>query len=390
MEVLLKYGLNPHQKNARLTYDGEGEPLKVLNGTAGFINLLDAFGAWQIAKELKEATGKPGAASFKHVSPAGAAIAKPLDEGVRRSQMIPAAEELSPVACAYARARGGDRMCSFGDFAAVSEPVDASLARLISREVSDGIIAPGYDADALEILKSKKGGKFLALEIDPAYAPPAVDRREVYGFAMQQDNNTAKVDPKNLGTVVGALKDVPDEVAETLAVATIALKYTQSNSVCLAYDGQVIGMGAGQQSRVHCTRLCCGKADKWFLQQHPRVLDLKFREKLGRVEKTNAVDQFLLWDELADAEVEQMRSAFTEAPAPLSKEERTEWIATFKGVALSSDAFIPFRDTLDRASRSNVRFVLQAGGSLRDDLVTEAADQYGMVMIHSGMRWFTH
>jgi phosphoribosylaminoimidazolecarboxamide formyltransferase/IMP cyclohydrolase len=390
MEVMLKYGLNPHQKNAKLVFDGHGKPLKVVNGTPGYINLLDAFGAWQLVKELKAATGKAAAASFKHVSPAGAAVAKALDDRLRRSQMIPEGEKLSPVACAYARARAGDRMCSFGDFAAVSEPVDATLAKLLAREVSDGIIAPGYEADALSILTSKKGGKFLALEIDPAHAAPATDCREVMGFKLYQDNNKATVDPKALGTIVGAAKDLPAGVAESLAVATIALKYTQSNSVCVAYDGQVIGMGAGQQSRVHCTRLCCGKADKWFCQQHPRVLELKFKDGLGRVEKTNAIDQFLLWDELADAEVEQMLAAFAEKPTPLSRRERADWIASFEGVALSSDAFIPFRDTLDRASRSNVKYVLQAGGSLRDDVVTAAADQYGMVMIHSGVRWFTH
>ncbi|MHC5059095.1 MAG: phosphoribosylaminoimidazolecarboxamide formyltransferase [Planctomycetota bacterium] len=389
-EIPLRYGCNPHQKEARLVWEGEGEPLKVLNGAPGYINLLDAFGAWPLAKELKGATGKPGAASFKHVSPAGAAIAAPLTKEFRASQHIPEDEELSPVATAYARARGGDRMCSFGDFAAVSDVVDVSLAKLIRREVSDGVIAPGYEPEALDILKAKKGGKYLVLEIDPAHEAPAMDFRESLGFKLYQQNNSAKVDPKNLGKIVSKKKDVPDEVAETLAVVTIALKYAQSNSVCLGYDGQVVGMGAGQQSRVHCARLAGAKADKWFCQQHPRVLALPFKEGLGRVEKTNIVDQFLLWDELADAEKEATLAGLTEAPEPLTRAEREEWISKLGGVVMSSDAFIPFRDTVDRGSRSNVKYVLQTGGAARDDDVTAAADGYGMVMIHSGVRWFLH
>lgn len=389
MEIPLRYGLNPHQRQARLVFDGEGTPLRVLNGAPSYINILDALGAWQLARELKQVAGVPGAASFKHVSPAGAAIARPLSPEFRASQMLPD-EELSPVAQAYARARGGDRMCSFGDFAAVSDVVDVSLASLLRREVSDGIIAPGYEPEALEILKQKRGGNYPILEIDPGYEPSAVERRQVFGFELYQERNAAAINPAALGTVVTEEKELPADVALTLAVATIALKYTQSNSVCVAYDGQVIGMGAGQQSRVHCTRLACGKADKWFCQQHPRVLALPFREGLGRVEKTNVVDQFLLWDELSDAEKDALRAALTEEPQPLTPEERAEWIARFEGVALSSDAFIPFRDTIDRAHRSGVRYVLQAGGSVRDDEVTAAADSYGMVMIHSGMRWFLH
>ncbi len=389
-ESPLRYGCNPHQKEAKLVWEGDGEPLKVLNGAPGYINLLDAFGAWPLAKELKAATGKPGAASFKHVSPAGAAIAAPLTKEFRASQHIPEDEELSPVATAYARARGGDRMCSFGDFAAVSDVVDVSLARLIRREVSDGVIAPGYEPEALDILKAKKGGKYLVIEIDPAHEAPAMDFRESLGFKLYQQNNSAKVDPKNLGKIVSKKKDVPEEVAGTLAVVTIALKYAQSNSVCIGYDGQVVGMGAGQQSRVHCARLAGAKADKWFCQQHPRVLALPFKEGLGRVEKTNLVDQFLLWDELADAEKEATLAGLTEAPEPLTRTEREEWISKLDGVAMSSDAFIPFRDTVDRASRSNVKYVLQTGGAARDEDVTAAADGYGMVMIHSGVRWFLH
>ncbi len=389
MEIELRYGSNPHQKQARVVFEG-GEPLRVLNGAASFINVLDALGAWPLAKELKEATGKPGAASFKHVSPAGAAVAKPLDEAFRRSQFIPEGEELSPVATAYARARGGDRMCSFGDFAAVSDTVDVPLAKLVAREVSDGIIAPGYEPEALEILKGKKGGKYLVIEIDPAHEAPAVDFRENLGFKLYQENNSTTVDPKKLGEVVSKRKDVPDDVAESLAVATIALKYAQSNSVCIACDGQVVGMGAGQQSRVHCARLAGAKADKWFCQQHPRVLGLPFKDGLARVEKTNIVDRFLLWDELSDAEREAMLAGLAGKPEPLTQQERIEWISKFDGVVMSSDAFIPFRDTVDRASRSNVRYVLQTGGAARDEDVTAAADGYEMVMIHSGVRWFLH
>ena len=389
MEINLRYGSNPHQKQARVVFEG-GEPLRVLNGSASFINILDALGAWPLAKELKEATGKPGAASFKHVSPAGAAIAKPLDEAVRKSQFIPEGEELSPVATAYARARGGDRMCSFGDFAAVSDTVDVPLAKLVAREVSDGIIAPGYEPEALEILKGKKGGKYLVLEIDPCHEAPEIDFRENMGFKLYQEANNAKVDPKNLGKAVSKKTDVPADVAESLAVATIALKYAQSNSVCLAWDGQVVGMGAGQQSRVHCARLAGNKADKWFCQQHPRVLGLPFKAGLKRVDKTNVVDSFLLWDELADAEKAATLDKLDGEPEPLSREERQEWIAKYEGVALSSDAFIPFRDTVDRASRSNAKYILQTGGAARDEDVTAAADGYGMVMIHSGIRWFLH
>jgi AICAR transformylase/IMP cyclohydrolase PurH len=396
VEISLKYGLNPHQKQAKLVVEGAAEkaPLKVLNGRPGYINLLDAFGAWPLAKELKAATGKPGAASFKHVSPAGAAIARPLTEGVMRSQMIPAGEDLSPVALAYVRARGGDRMCSFGDFGAVSDVVDVPLAKVIRREVSDGIIAPGYEPEALEVLKKKKDGNYLVLEIDPGYEPPGTDFREVMGFKLYQDHNTAVPDPGNLGEIVSKKKDLPEDVAETLAVATIALKYAQSNSVCLAYDGQVTGMGAGQQSRVHCVRLAAAKSDKWFCQQHPRALSLKFKEGLSRVEKTNVVDQYLLWEELSDAEKDATRAMLDveggREPEPLTQAERIDWAKRFDGICVSSDAFFPFRDSIDRASRSNVRYVLQPGGAARDDDVTEAADGYGMVMIHSRVRWFLH
>ena len=389
MEIELKYGCNPHQKPARLVMEGTAAPLQVLNGHPSYINLLDALGAWQLVRELRRATGRSSAASFKHVSPAGAAVARPLSDAFRRSQMLPDGV-LSPLATAYARARGGDRLSSFGDAVAVSDRVDSSLAELLLREVSDLIIAPGYEPEALELLKKKKKGGYRILQIDPGYEPPEMEYRDVFGMVLEQKRNTASIDANLFANVVTEHKDVPLPVLETLIVATIALKYTQSNSVCVAYDGQVIGNGAGQQSRVHCTRLACGKADKWFLQQHPCVLELPFREGLSRIEKTNLVDQYLLWDQLSQAEVEAMLAGFCTAPEQLTQQERTAWIAGLEGVCLSSDAFFPFRDSIDRASRSSVRYVAQPGGSLRDDSVTEAADQYGMVMIHTGLRVFLH
>lgn len=389
MELQLRYGLNPQQHEAFLRYDGNDGPLQVLNGSPGYINLLDAFNAWQLVKELKEATGLPGATSFKHVSPAGAAIAGDLSESFRRSQML-STDQFSPVATAYARARGGDRMSSFGDFVAISDTVDCSLANLLRREVSDGIIAPGYDADALKILKEKKQGKYLILQIDPAYDPAEMESRQVYGFTLAQQRNLAKVDPHVLGTVVSQRQELPEDIALTLTVATIALKYTQSNSVCLAYNGQVIGMGAGQQSRVHCTRLACSKADKWFCQQHPRVLDLPFQDGLSKVEKANVVDRYLIWDELSDAECATLLTTLTAAPVPLTREEKREWIQQFSRTVMSSDAYLPFRDNIDRAYLSGVQYVLQAGGSIRDEEVVAAVDEYGMVMLHSGLRWFQH
>jgi AICAR transformylase/IMP cyclohydrolase PurH len=388
MEISLKYGLNPHQGSARILTEG-GSPLELVNGNPSYINILDALQSWQLARELKEATGLPGAASFKHVSPAGAAIARPLPDGFRRSQFLPN-EPLSPVAQAYVRARGADRLSSFGDFAAVSETVDASLARVLAREVSDGIIAPGFDAEALEILQTKQNGGYRVFRIDPDYEPGPIEYRDVFGLRLEEERNTAKVTRDMLQNIVTEKREIPDDVAETLLVATITLKYTQSNSVCVAYDGQVIGNGAGQQSRVHCTRLACRKADKWFLQMHPRALGLAFKDGLGRPERTNIVDQFLLWDELSDAEKDQMMSGLDEEPQPITAEERRDWVASFDGACISSDAFFPFRDSLDRASRTNVQYIAQPGGSNRDDLVTEAANQYGMVMAHSGVRLFLH
>jgi AICAR transformylase/IMP cyclohydrolase PurH len=389
MKIELRYGCNPHQKPASLSFPGTSTPLQVLNGAPGYINVLDALGAWQLVRELRQATGKPSAASFKHTSPAGAAVAHPLTEAFRRSQMLPD-EPLSPIAAAYARARGGDRMSSFGDAIALSDEVDVSLAELIRREVSDLVIAPAYHAKALDILKRKRGGRYLILQMDPDYEPPEAEHRELFGFTLSQQRDMARIDAGLFGHLVTENTSLPPEALETLLVATVALKYTQSNSITVAYDGQVIGTGAGQQSRVHCTRLACDKADKWFLQQHPRVLDLAFAEGLTRAERTNLVDQFLLWDELAAAERDALRAGLEHMPAPLSAEEREAWIQGFDGVCLSSDAFFPFRDSVDRASRSNVRYVAQPGGSLRDEDVTAAADQYGMVMAHTGLRLFLH
>ena len=388
MDLPLKYGLNPHQHPARLTLP-PASPLRVLNGTPGYVNIIDAMGAWQLARELKRATGLAGAASFKHASPAGAAVAADLDETYLASQFL-AAKELSPAAAAYVRARGGDRMCSFGDAAAVSEVVDRSLANLLRREVSDLIIAPGYDPDALEVLSAKKGGGYLVLEIDPDFEPPGVEQRTLFGLRLEQPRNDAAITRHTFSNIVTDKRNIPDFALDTLVVATIALKYTQSNSVCVAYDGQVIGMGAGQQSRIHCTRLACDKADKWFLQQHPRTLDLPFRAGLKRTEKTNIVDQYLLWDLFSSTEEARMLDDFEERPIPISPEERHKHLSRFEGICLSSDAYIPFRDNIDRAGRSNVRYVAQTGGSTADKGVTEAADEYGMAMAHTGLRLFLH
>ena len=388
MNLDLKYGCNPHQGSARLTVDGDPVPFRVLNGSPGYINLLDALGAWQLVRELRTATGLASAASFKHVSPAGAAVAGELSDVYRQAQML-GDEELSPVATAYVRARGGDRMCSFGDVAAVSDPVDASLGNVLSREVSDLIVAPGYDAEALDILKQKKQGKYLILEIAPAYEPPDVETRDVFGFTLQQERNKARITRDMFRTTVDG-EAVPDGIVDTLVVATVALKYTQSNSVCLAYDGQVIGMGAGQQSRIHCTRLAADKAEKWCLQQHPRVLGLHFKEGLKRPEKANVIDQYLLWDELSEPEERAMLAGLQDVPQRIDRQQRYDWVRSFDGICLSSDAFIPFRDNIDRAGRANVQYVAQPGNSVRDEDVTAAARQYGMAMIHTGLRCFLH
>ncbi len=389
MEIQLKYGLNPHQGRARVVMEKDA-PLQVLNGNPSYINVLDALSAWQLVRDLKAATGKAAAASFKHVSPAGAAVARPLSDAFRRSQFLPE-EELSPVAQAYARARGGDRLSSFGDFVAVSETVDAS-PRPHHRP-------RGQRRHHRPRLRARRAGR---PEGARSRAPTASSRstrptsRPRWSTATpsacgwRRSATPRRSRPTCSSKVVTAKKDIPADVLETLLVATITLKYTQSNNVCIAYDGQVIGNGAGQQSRVHCVRLACSKAEKWLLQQHPRVLGLKFKDGLMRAEMTNVVDQFLLYDELSDAEKAQMLAGLAEEPEPLSAEERRECIAGFDGICLSSDAFFPFRDSIDRASRTNVQYIAQPGGSLRDDLVVEAADQYGMAMAVTGLRLFTH
>ena len=387
-EIELKYGCNPHQVPAGVNAP-EASGFQVLSGRPSYINILAALGAWQLVRELKAATGKPGAASFKHTSPAGAAVAGSLSDTYRASQFL-ANDDLSPAANAYVRARGGDRMCSFGDVAAVSDVVDLSLARILYDEVSDLIIAPGFEPDALELLKSKRQGGYLVFQIDPSYEAPEIETREVFGFSLHQKRNNAKITKDLFEKGLKPGTTLPADVLETMLVATIALKYTQSNSVCVAYDGQVIGMGAGQQSRVHCTRLACDKADKWLLQQHPKTLRLQFKDGLKKPEMANIVDQFLLWDSLSETEKRKLSAGLVNEPIPITAQERADWVKGFDGICLSSDAFIPFADNLDRAIKSNVEFVAQAGGSLRDDEVTAAGEQYGMTMIHTGLRLFLH
>jgi phosphoribosylaminoimidazolecarboxamide formyltransferase / IMP cyclohydrolase len=389
MEIALRYGCNPHQTPARLLTAGDAAPLSILNGRPGYINMLDALGAWQLVHELRRATGLPSAASFKHTSPAGAAVARPLTDPFRQASLLPDMA-FSPVATAYARARGGDRVSSYGDAVAVSDRVDVSLAQLLQREVSDLIIAPDYDPDALALLKTKKNGSYLIVQIDPTYAPSEMESREIFGVTLQQQRNTAVITKETFRNVVTAKQHIPDPVLETLLVATVALKYTQSNSICVAYDGQVIGMGAGQQSRIHCTRLACDKADKWFLQQHPRVLGAKFQRGVKRVDKFNLIDQYLMWEQLSKTEETAMLAGFTTPPEPLAHQERSAWVGQYHGICLSSDAFIPFRDNVDRASRSHVQYMAQTGGGLRDDNVIAAAEQYGITMILTGLRLFLH
>ncbi len=387
-QIDLRYGCNPHQVPAAVHMAAGELPLRVLNGAPGYINLLDALNAWQLVRDLKRALGLPAAASFKHVSPAGAAVAVPMGEAVRRSHFA-ADADLSPLATAYARARGADRLSSFGDWAALSDVVDEPTARLLAREVSDGVIAPGYAPEALALLRAKKGGAYRVIAIDPAYEPPATERREVFGVTFTQQRNDYVPAPAALGPPVTANQDLPDDVRRDMIVALIALKYTQSNSVCFVYDGQVIGVGAGQQSRIHCTRLAGDKADTWFWRQHPRVLALPFRPGIRRPERDNAIDLFLR-DDLTPAEEAHWRESFAEPPARLTAAEKRAWLERFGGVTLGSDAFFPFRDSIDRAARSGVAYVVQPGGSQRDDEVIAACDAYGMVMALTGTRLFHH
>jgi len=387
-ELKLRYGCNPHQAPARVFVGNRDLPLKVLSGAPGYINLLDALNAWQLVRELRAALDLPAATSFKHVSPAGAAVAVPMSDAVKRASFVDDLE-LSPLATAYARARGADRLCSFGDWAALSDVVDVATANILKREVSDGIIAPGYEPKALEILKSKRNGTYCVLEIDPAWEAPENETREVFGVSFEQKRNGVIPGKAHLENIVTKNRDLPAGAARDLILALITLKYTQSNSVCFALDGQAIGIGAGQQSRIHCTRLAAAKADRWFLRQHPSTLALPFKPEVGRPERNNAIDLYLE-DSLSAAEEAAWLSFFTMAPKRLTVEEKRAWLARQSGVSLASDAFFPFRDNIDRASQSAVKYISQPGGSVRDDVVIEAANEYGMVMAMSKLRLFHH
>lgn len=386
--IPLRYGMNPNQKEARVVLTDRSPDIQVLSGAPGYINMLDALNGWQLVRELKASLGLPSAASFKHVSPAGAAVYVPLSDTLKKAYFVDDME-LSPLATAYARARGADRVSSFGDFVALSDTCDLSTAKLVAREVSDGIIAPGYDDDALEVLRAKRGGKYLVLQINPDFTPPALERREIFGVTMEQSRNDLKIGPDCLTNIVTKDKSLPPDAVRDLIVSLITLKFTQSNSVCYALDGQAIGVGAGQQSRVHCTRLAGNKADLWWLRQHPRVLGLQFREGLNRAEKNNVIDEFLS-DELTPPEEALLRQNIAGPVERLTKAEKREWLDKLTGVSLGSDAFFPFRDSIDRASRSGVKYIAEAGGSTRDEDVIAAADEYGMVMVFNGIRLFHH
>ena len=390
VEIGLKYGCNPNQKPSRIFMEQGELPLTVLNGRPGYINFLDALNGWQLVSELKRATGLPAAASFKHVSPAGAAIGLPLSDVLRQIYFVKPGLELSPLACAYARARGADRMSSFGDWIALSDVCDESTALLIKPEVSDGIIAPGYTDEALAILTAKKKGGYNVVQIDPGYRPAPVERKQVFGVTFEQGRNEFVINGELLNDIVTKNHDLPESAKRDLIVSLIVLKYTQSNSVCYAYDGQAIGIGAGQQSRIHCTRLAGQKADNWLLRQHPQVLALPFVDKIARADRDNTIDVYIS-DEAEDVLAEgRWQRFFKEQPAPLTKEQKKEWLAQQTGVALGSDAFFPFGDNIERAHRSGVSYVAQPGGSIRDDNVIEMADLYNMVMCFTHMRLFHH
>ncbi len=389
-EIQLKYGCNPNQKPSRIFMEQGELPVTVLNGKPGYINFLDALNGWQLVSELKRATGLPAAASFKHVSPAGAAVGLPLDDTLRKIYFVKKDMALSPLACAYARARGADRMSSFGDWIALSDACDEATAKLIKPEVSDGIIAPGYSEEALAILCAKKKGGYNVVQIDPAYRPAPVERKQVFGVTFEQGRNEFKIDEALLEDIVTKNRDLPDSAKRDLIVSLIVLKYTQSNSVCYAKDGQAIGIGAGQQSRIHCTRLAGQKADNWLLRQHPQVLALPFVDKIARPDRDNTIDVYISDDPeevLADGAWQRF---FKEKPEVLTKEQKREWLSQQSGVALGSDAFFPFGDNIERAHRSGVSFVAQPGGSIRDDNVIEVCDKYNMVMCMTHMRLFHH
>jgi hypothetical protein len=390
-ELQLKYGCNPNQKPSRIFMENSKDlPIEVLSGRPGYINFLDAFNGWQLVSELKKAVGLPAATSFKHVSPAGAAVGRPLSDVLKKIYWVED-EELSPLACAYARARGADRMSSFGDFIALSDICDASTAKLIKREVSDGVIAPGYTEEALSILKQKKNGNYNIIAIDPNYVPELIERKQVFGISFEQGRNDLSINADLLKDVVTQNKNIPQSAKEDLVISLIILKYTQSNSVCYVKDGQAIGIGAGQQSRVHCTRLAGNKADNWYLRQNEKVLSLPFQEGIKRADRDNAIDVYI-----GDDSVEELLSdgrwehLFTRKPEEFTKEEKRAWLETLTGVSLGSDAFFPFGDNIERARRSGVEYIAQPGGSVRDDQVITTCDQYGIAMAFTGIRLFHH
>ena len=389
-ELELKYGCNPNQKPSKI-YMNEGElPIKVLSGRPGYINFLDAFNGWQLVKELKKATGLPAATSFKHVSPAGAAVGLPLDETLAKIYWVDNAEELSPLACAYARARGADRMSSFGDFISLSDVCDVATAKLIKPEVSDGVIAPGYEPEALEILKAKKKGNYAVIEIDPNYEPDPIEHKEVFGIVFEQGRNELVIDEALLSNIVTDNKEIPELAKIDLAIALITLKYTQSNSVCYAKGGQAIGIGAGQQSRIHCTRLAGQKADNWWLRQSPQVLGLQFVDGIGRADRDNSIDLYI-GDEYMDVlEEGTWQNIFKVKPEVFTREEKRAWLDKMTDVALGSDAFFPFGDNIERAHKSGVKYIAQPGGSVRDDNVISTCNKYNMAMAFTGIRLFHH
>ena len=392
-EFELKYGCNPNQKPSKIyMHDGTELPIEILCGRPGYINFLDAFNSWQLVKELKAALGLPAVTSFKHVSPTSAAVGIPLSETLKKACFvddIPGLDE-SPLACAYARARGTDRMCSFGDWVALSDVCDVTTALMIKREVSDGVIAPGYEPEALEILKSKRKGNYNIVKIDPDFMPDPIERKQVYGITFEQGRNNFEINRELLTNVVTANKDMPETAIRDLIIALITLKYTQSNSVCFAVDGQAIGVGAGQQSRVHCTRLAGGKADTWFLRQHEKVLNLPFLPTLGRPDRDNVIDGYINQNEEDVTADGNWQKYFTTQPAPFTREEQRAYLDTISGVALGSDAFFPFSDNIERAKKSGVSYIAEPGGSIRDDLVIECCDKYGIAMAFTGMRLFHH
>ena len=390
-ELELKYGCNPNQKPSRIFMaDGSDLPITVLNGTPGYINFLDAFNGWQLVKELKQATGLPAATSFKHVSPAGAAVGLPLSEVERKIYWVDDLGDLSPLASAYARARGADRMSSFGDFISLSDVCDVDTAKLIKREVSDGVIAPGYEPEALEILKAKKKGNYNVIQIDPAYVPAPVETKQVYGISFEQGRNELHIDDALFENIVTENKELPEQAKIDLIIAMITLKYTQSNSVCYVKDGQAIGIGAGQQSRIHCTRLAGSKADNWYLRQCPKVLNLQFLDNIGRADRDNSIDLYIgedYMDVLADGAWEKI---FKVKPEVFTREEKRAWLDGMQNVALGSDAFFPFGDNVERAHKSGVKYIAQPGGSIRDDNVIDTCNKYGMTMCFTGIRLFHH